>query len=934
MAVWPNNDKQFAVVRRRSTQQRRAGRDADPNLDVADWLRAPVYLTAFALIWLAVISWADALLMPRQHGAPLILPFSAGLYFLCGVAITAAQNRVDIARAASGVVLSLSSLSLVMHYGPAAWRDALGPLALPLLEAPCCSILSFVLALGILLSSFGPRCRRFAAHWAGAIIIAAVLLWFLRPPALFAGEADNLSLLLAVLGGTVIIALSRRHRYHNPFEGKWKLLTAIALGGTLLSTLGWYAVTDNYRRAADQEASNASARVASLIQSAVRDQLSIMGLMSLRWGTFDHLPPENLIEVELGGYLNDFGSLDLIAVLDDERRVRWMRSRDNDTLQRFMQHMGTEEYVRWLALAQLGGAPRMSPAYAAAGGHAQVLIASPLRNGMMQGWTIVAVDNMTAALDRALQFSTGSVHFKVFQNELPLHDLTTEDMVLTPVGYATLAVHPEVDWQLSWWRLHPRLQSFADLAGDLVLLIGLSFTFFLLRTQRLLRELRLRSFALQQGLLQDPLTGLPNKRRLEHSLQETCHDAWFGNFSVWVVLLNVDGLKLINDSMGHACGDEILIEIGKRIQQAADGALLVARLEGDEFVAVFTQTDRGALVNATQRILEAVAAPCVTSQMALRMTASAGITTAEGPLEDAMELVRQAHLAMARAKREGRNAWREYTADLGARVADRLQLRTELQQALEENSFSLEYQPLIDGQNGRIVCMEALLRWRHPVRGNISPALFVPGAEETGQIIPLSEWVLDTVCRDISDLRAMGCPPFPVAFNVSPLVFQRPHLVESIRDKLESYGLPGSCLQVEITEGLLLDNTPATITKLSQLRELGIQVAIDDFGTGYSSLSYLKRLPIDKIKIDRAFVQEVTSDRYDAAIIRAIIDMAHQLGLKVVAEGVETEDQYWFLLRQACDEFQGYLFARPMPLEDVVCRLKGQGGHIALPCAT
>jgi EAL domain-containing protein (putative c-di-GMP-specific phosphodiesterase class I)/CheY-like chemotaxis protein len=363
------------------------------------------------------------------------------------------------------------------------------------------------------------------------------------------------------------------------------------------------------------------------------------------------------------------------------------------------------------------------------------------------------------------------------------------------------------------------------------------------------------------------------------------------------------------------------MEVAHRLQCGVHKGGTATRLGGDEFVLVFFGIELQQVQEFTQRILTDLSNPYSIAGRILRVTASAGVTISDGDVKDSMQLVREADLAMLRAKHEGRNTWHTYTVDLSARVAERLELRNELQSALDADKLVLHYQPIVEGSSGKIMGIEALVRWSHPMHGHISPARFIPLAEETGQIVPLTDWVLATACRDIGILRRQGHRAFPVSVNISPVYFQRVDFVQNMQRTLQSAALPAAFLEIEIIEGVLLDNEEAAILKLTQLRDIGIKTAIEDFGTGYASLNYLKNLPIAKVKIDRSFIVDVVSDPADAAIAQGIISMAHYLGLKVVAEGVETESQYAFLKRSHCDEFQGYLFARPMTFGALVTML-------------
>lgn len=416
----------------------------------------------------------------------------------------------------------------------------------------------------------------------------------------------------------------------------------------------------------------------------------------------------------------------------------------------------------------------------------------------------------------------------------------------------------------------------------------------------------------------DILTGLPNRALLEDRLYQGCKISQRYHRSLAIMFIDLDGFKPINDSIGHNLGDLLLIEVAKRMSEQVRPGDTVARMGGDEFIVLLPDLAMEEDVNhVAERLITSISRPYSIQGIELHVTASIGVTISDGNLEQPMQLIQQADLAMYKAKQEGRNNYQWYTSELNLRVSERVTLRNQLQKAIEMEDFELYYQPQIDGRSGRVVGLEALLRWHHPTQGFIPPAVFIPVAEDTGQIIPLSLWVLDTACRQIHSLNEQGMNKLPVAVNISPVQFRRSNFVQSVQTILHKYGLGADALELEITETVLLNNADKAIETLHRLKDLGVRIAIDDFGTGFSSLNYLKRLPIDKVKIDRSFVQEIISDRHDAAITQGIISMAHHLRLKVIAEGVETEPQFAFLKKSHCDEFQGYYFAKPMPFSEV-----------------
>lgn len=416
----------------------------------------------------------------------------------------------------------------------------------------------------------------------------------------------------------------------------------------------------------------------------------------------------------------------------------------------------------------------------------------------------------------------------------------------------------------------------------------------------------------------DLLTGLPNRTVFEDRLRQGCQIVQRYKRRLAVMFVDLDGFKPINDLYGHTYGDQLLIEVARRMEIQVRPGDTVSRMGGDEFIILLPDLAHDDdVVPIAERILESISKPYDVKGVELHVTACVGITLGDGHEDSPNVLVQQADLAMYKAKQEGRNNFQWYTNDLNQRVSERLSIRNELQRAIENENFEIYYQPQVSARTGRVVGIEALLRWNHPTKGVVSPALFIPIAEDTGQIVQLGSWVLDTACSQLKELERCGVQDICVAVNISPVQFQRGNFVETVKAVLAKYDVTPSRLELEVTETVLLNNTEKAIVTLNQLKDVGVAIAIDDFGTGFSSLNYLKRLPIDKVKIDRSFVQEIISDRHDAAITQGIISMAHHLRLKVIAEGVETDSQVAFLKRSHCDEFQGFFFGRPMPLPEI-----------------
>ncbi|MCE9551243.1 MAG: EAL domain-containing protein [Betaproteobacteria bacterium] len=423
-------------------------------------------------------------------------------------------------------------------------------------------------------------------------------------------------------------------------------------------------------------------------------------------------------------------------------------------------------------------------------------------------------------------------------------------------------------------------------------------------------------------VLHDFLTNLPNGLLLQDRLAQAISRAGRENRKVAVMCLDLDHFKAINDMLGHLVGDKLLQEVARRISSVGRVSDTVSRRGGDEFVVILPdlETVDDAAVIAV-KLLEAISGLCKIDGNEIEITTSIGISIFPEDGCDGDHLIKYADAAMYHAKKNGRNNYQFFTNELNKLALERISTIQKLRHAEGRQEFCLHYQPQVDLRNGRIIGVEALLRWNNPEAGMIPPGYFIPIAEETGLIIPIGEWVLREACRQNSEWRMLGLPEITVAVNLSAVQFRQNNFIEMIQSVLCEYSLEPSGLALEITEGAVMHNAEASIALLLELKAMGLQIAVDDFGTGYSSLSYLKRFPIDKLKIDQSFVRDITVDSDDAAIVSTIINMARTLKLKVIAEGVETAEQLSFLKNQECDEMQGYYFSKPMPPEKITSLL-------------
>jgi diguanylate cyclase (GGDEF)-like protein len=429
----------------------------------------------------------------------------------------------------------------------------------------------------------------------------------------------------------------------------------------------------------------------------------------------------------------------------------------------------------------------------------------------------------------------------------------------------------------------------------------------------------------------DALTGLPNRTlvldRLTHALARSRRRPR----GLAVLFVDLDRFKVVNDSLGHSVGDEVLVRVGQRLQEAVRPGDTVARLAGDEFVVICEDVeDERDVLRVAERVAEAVAAPIPLYGRDTILTASVGIALA---CEDtrAEDLLRDADVAMYRAKERGRARMEVFDQAMRTRMLRRLEIEHALRRALQEGAFTLHYQPTVHVESGRVISVEALLRWEHSEWGLVMPGEFVPLAEETGLIVPMGKWVVEEACRQMAAWRRAqpGSADVSVSVNLSARQFADPNLVEIVSAALRESGLAPSGLWLEITESVLMEEAETTVETLRALRSLGVHLSIDDFGTGYSSLSYLKRFPVDVLKIDRSFVDGLGTDPEDEAIVTAVVRLAQALDLDVVAEGVETAEQLAELRRLGCTAVQGFYFGRPRPADETLAYLVRSTGLVA-----
>jgi len=462
---------------------------------------------------------------------------------------------------------------------------------------------------------------------------------------------------------------------------------------------------------------------------------------------------------------------------------------------------------------------------------------------------------------------------------------------------------------------------------------------YLMRTMQAFENVRKSKKEIHHLAFYDALTNLPNRRLFGDRLQQAVESARRNNHLMSILFIDIDNFKRINDSFGHSIGDKLLRTVASQLvtclrrcdsigRDYDEEEVSVARLGGDEFTVLLTRLEKAEdAARIAKRISDAVSVPFILGDEEVVVTPSIGISVYPYDGNSVEELVKNADTAMFHAKEKGRNNYQFYTNSMSATAFERLSMENALRKALVKDEFQVYYQPKIDLKTERAIGLEALLRWNHPDMGMVSPADFIPLAEETGLIVPIGEWVLRTVCEQMSAWHHAGMQAVRVAVNLSACQFRQTMLRQVVRRILDETRVAPEWLELELTESVIMDDIQTSSTVLRDLKKMGIHISMDDFGTGYSSLSLLKRLPLDTLKIDQSFVRDITTDPDDAAIVDAVVSLAHSLRLRVIAEGVETREQLEYLRERGCDEVQGFLYSRPQPAEVIerwLCEFNGR----------
>ncbi|WP_442915591.1 putative bifunctional diguanylate cyclase/phosphodiesterase [Marinobacter sp. C2H3] len=641
-------------------------------------------------------------------------------------------------------------------------------------------------------------------------------------------------------------------------------------------------------------------------------------------------------------YLADFGVYQAIEWIDPQFIVRWLEPMaDNENVVGFNVAF-SEQRRQALEAARASGRYDISDVIELHQGGKGMVIYAPVGTGDNNRGFIAGVFRMKVLAEQLLDKRVlRDFRVDIHNGDRLSYTLNHSSAVQPHSGYrATAPVSlPSLDWTLTveptdQW-VEAQRSAWPWLTFGTVLFMGLltSLTTLLVqlilkRNQALLKtrqeleqEIDQRKL-MQQDLARlestDALTGLANRRFFMEDLAHTLSIADRQMRQVALIMIDLDRFQMLNDTLGHQFGDELLIKVSERLNSLSDERVLVAYSGGDEFMVCQQQLDDiDDVIKLLGQIKQSFAEPFLIQGEDHSITATMGVAVYPQSGLDADALLRNADIALYRAKDQGRDTYQFYTEGMQDREVMRLELDKDLSKALANEEFVLFYQPQLDLDSGEIHSVEALIRWRHPVRGLLPPVEFIPLAEESGRITEIGRWVVMAACRQLARWKGTACEHLRIAVNLSGRELDDEHLVDHIRDALAAEGQSADQLEIELTEEIFIRNLERNRNQLNRLRGLGVQLAIDDFGVGYSSLGYLRDFPVDLLKIDRSFITEVTERYDDAVITRAVINLAHNLGIQVIAEGVETEAQLNFLRNHRCNMAQGYLISHPLPAGDL-----------------
>lgn len=700
-----------------------------------------------------------------------------------------------------------------------------------------------------------------------------------------------------------------------------------------------YGLIQQYTGQIQSNLENETQSMANTLEREFMVHSAAIQRMASRLAT-DPQTPETEWREDARNYLEYFRIYQAVEWIDRDFIIRWLEPFSSNESVAGLNVAFNEQRRRALEAANQSGNYDISGVIELQQGGKGIVIYAPVDTGPDNNGFIAGVFRMET-LARQLMATREPAMFRIeiSSNGAPVYTLSDFESTSDPMSYTVPVTIPTLDWQLTlspstswidkqrspwprWTFITLLFMGLLTSLTTLLLQLILRRNQDLLITRRELDEEIAQRKTVQQDLVRlestDVLTGLANRRFFMEDLAHALNIADRQNRQVALVMLDLDRFQTLNDSLGHQFGDELLVQVAGRLDQLSDERITVAYSGGDEFMICQQRAeDIDDVIYLLGRIKQCFETPFVVQDEAHSVTATLGVAVYPQSGLDADVLLRNADIALYRAKEQGRNTYQFYTEGMQEREVMRLELEKDLTQALANNEFVLHYQPQLNLNSGEINSVEALIRWQHPRRGLLPPGAFIPLAEESGRISDIGHWVVMAACRQLAAWKGTRFEHLKVAVNLSGRELDDENLVERIRDALNAEGIPPDRLEVELTEEIFIQNIEHNLAQLTRLQELGVHLAIDDFGVGYSSLAYLRDFPVDLLKIDRSFITDVAERHDDAVITRAVINLAHNLGLRVVAEGVETSAQLNFLKSHDCNLAQGYLISRPVPAAEL-----------------
>ena len=904
-------------------------RDSSLNEDPRYFARFPVFAMGLGVFWMGALGLLNSAWHYALTPYSPLSPLSVSLIYVClGTSFFLSLSHPQHARWLAWAGAFLSGLE-ILHWGYQGYGWSIVT-RIHLINYGVYAAIAILLVCATL-----PRLQLVGLVGSRCILVGRLAFWMLWPDTyLDQRMPDSISLFmelaLVVIMALAIGSVAQRPRIESPFA--FRRFVFINVAGTLIAVSSWYFMIEQVRDARVHSASITAQAVSRAISLALNTQFSQFDRMLKRWELLPQPLEISYIRKDLELLVSGNASVGLLALLDDRYApVDVVASSQalHDDFDRVVQDPVALAALKRLS-AQMPFNDRLASLHVPDLPQWSLLMVS--LNNAYPGRFLVVLYNPMVQIMPLLSLASADVDFSVHQDSRLLYDSAPGFSLEHPFGSIELAMHEGMSWTLDWWPKYPEQGRIPSLS-DLFLLGGLLFTVLLSRFVYLSALLTRHMQELSYQTLHDPITDLPNQRMLERYLTRRLDHADQSGQTVTIILLSVSGLKQINDSRGYQVGNTVLARVAQRIRASVGDEHLIARFDRGEFAVVCYGPSDNALPHLINEVVRRIKEPYQVQESYYHLDVCVGVSVARGRSASSDELLREAELAAALARRDSKTAWQVYSEALEAPATARVRLSERFMLALQHNTLQLRYQPVVDIRSGVITAVQADVYWHDEELGAVAPDVFIPLAEETGQAIALGHWVLQRVAQDMVSFVEKTYISFPGMVTVSHLEFWRADFVEGLRKVLQETRLSARFLMLAVTEELLNANPEDSVSAVQELHDMGVGVALQRLRVGSFSLRTLRKMSLRHIKIDPVFIKDVLHDADDAAITRSLISLAHQLDLRVVADGVETEAHYWFLRRNFCDEVQGPLFGTSFSAQELLALLQRTAGRVTLPMA-